>query len=206
MRAFMKNEIIVYIFLLFMFSAASASGADFKGNVIDAETKEPIEGAVVVAYWHEERAEIPGPNTRLKDVKETLTDKNGEWMIKGPGGSSHSNIKALFTFITRTYYTRRPNFIFYKPGYCPWPDGFSIEACKVKLKPSGNPKIREGQTVELPRLTKREDRRRANLDPVGDKKDWKKQKLFIQIIREEWQFITSKDPGDLYMWEDTDEK
>ena len=73
----------------------------------------------------------------------------GKW-----GGS----ITAIYTFLTGSYYTRPPQFIVFKPGYCSWPAGFGIDSCKGKLKPSGNDKLANGETVELSTLTKREDR------------------------------------------------
>lgn len=139
----MKSKFVFILFLAFILFATSAHGETFKGKVIDADTKEPIEGAVVVAEWIKERAGIAGPITFLKDVKETLTDKNGEWVIKGPRGRKGGNITAIFTFITFTYSTRPPVFIVFKPGYCPWPEGFFIKACKGKIKPRVNSKIRE---------------------------------------------------------------
>ena len=42
----------------------------FRGKVIDSDTKEPIEGAVVVAYWYEARSTLLGESTRMKDVEE----------------------------------------------------------------------------------------------------------------------------------------
>jgi hypothetical protein len=91
---FVKNEFTIILFVVVLFFSTSVYGATFKGKVIDADTKEPIEGAVVVASWLEERADIAGSTSELKDVKETLTDKNGEWMIKGPRGRDMGNITA----------------------------------------------------------------------------------------------------------------
>ena len=56
------------------------SKPEFRGRVIDAETKQPIEGAVVVVLY--KKWEFGGPgggNTLPFDAKETLTDKNGEF-------------------------------------------------------------------------------------------------------------------------------
>ena len=139
-----------------MFLTIPAYAATFKGKVIDADTKQPIEGAVVVASWVEERATIAGPSTRSKDVKEILTDKNGEWVIEGPKGREGDNITAIFTFLTSFYYTRPPEFVVFKPGYCSWPTGFGIDSCKLKIKPGGSDKLAQGETIELPRLNNRE--------------------------------------------------
>lgn len=193
---------IFLVVLLFLSLGGNAWGATFKGKVIDADTKQPIEGAVVVASWLEETTTPGATHTRLKDVKETLTNKKGEWMIEGPKGREGGNIMAIFTLLTGTYYTRTPEFIIFKPGYCSWPVGFTIDACRAKIKPGGNDKVAEGETVELQRLTKREDRRRTKPAPVGEKADWKKQKLLIQMIREEWQYLYSENPGNLYKIEE----
>ncbi len=142
--------------LIYMIIFTSAFGATFNGIVIDADTKLPIEGAVVVASWSEERATPAGPTSRSKDVKETLTDKNGMWRINGPKGGEVGNIKAIFSFLTGTYFTNPPEFIVFKPGYCSWPAGFGINSCKEKIKPVGSNKIAAGVTVELPRLIARD--------------------------------------------------
>ena len=176
---------ILFVFLILMNEPLYAK--TFKGRVIDAETREPIEGAVVVAKWLKEQATITGPSTRLRDVKEALTDKNGEWEIKGPKGRDMGNITAIFTFITGTYITNPPEFIIFKPGYCPY--GSLIDVCLRKMKPLGHDKVAEGVTVELVRLTKREDRVRAIPSPIyfnGNPKElYKKQREFIKLINEE---------------------
>lgn len=178
----MRNKFTVILFCTFMFLSTSAYGATFKGKVIDADTKEPIEGAVVVVYWHKIQ---PGGHTKLKDVKETLTDKNGEWKIKGPRGREGGIFTFIFNLFTFTYHTRPPKFIIFKPGYCPWSvSAFGIDACKEKLRPYD---VGNGETAKLPRLTKREDRLRATrVGPIFDGRDiLKKQKEFIRLLSEE---------------------
>ncbi len=154
----MLKKCSVILFFVFFVFCSCAYAATFKGKVIDADTQEPIEGAVVVAQWIEERATIAGASTRSRDVKETLTDKKGIWVIEGPGGRRGGNITAIFTFLTGTHYTRTPEFIIFKPGYCSWPKGFGIDACRGRIKRRGDEETAEGETVELPKLTNREDR------------------------------------------------
>ncbi len=177
------------VVLLFLSLGENAWGATFKGKVIDADTKQPIESAVVVASWSEERATPTGPTTRLKDVKETLTDKNGMWLIEGPKGGEVGDIKAIFSFLTGTYFTNPPEFIVFKPGYCSWPAGFGIDACKEKIRPGGSDKVAKGENVELPRLTIREDRLRAQrIWPSqlgGDKESAKKVIRLLRLLNEE---------------------
>lgn len=154
LRGAMKKIIVIFLFIIF--SSTTASAAIFKGRVIDAETKEPIEGAVVVAHWVEARGDIAGPSTELKDVKETLTDKNGEWIIEGPAGGRDTNFKLLFTFITRTYYTREPNFIVFKPGYWSYPAMFGNCDCFIAYPYIGKQRIMK-RTAEGKLITIEED-------------------------------------------------
>jgi len=165
----------------------------FRGKVIDAETKEPIEGAVVVAEWKTERTTPTATHTNLKDVKEVLTDKNGEWSISGPKGRTDELIPGLSLFIP---YTKEPIFTIFNPGYCPWPLGFHIKACKEKLKPGGNGKIIEGETIELPKLTNREDRLRALPGPIYEdhfEGIYEKQRDFVRLINEERRALGLKE-------------
>jgi len=178
---------VILACLVYVTVVTSAFGATFKGKVIDADTKQPIEGVVVVASWSEERATPAGPTTRLKDVKETLTDKNGMWVIEGPKGGEVGDMKAIFSFLTGTYFTNPPQFIVFKPGYCSWLGGSGIDACKT-MKPEGQDKVAGGITVELPKLTNREDRKRSLPSPFhkdGNGSFYSKQGTFIKLINEE---------------------
>jgi len=183
----MKRILLLLILIVWGSVCQSAYAATFKGKVIDADTREPIEGVVIVAVWHEATATISGESTRLKDVKETLTDKNGEWTLEGPTGKWGGSVSAIYTFLTGSYYTRPPEFIVFKPGYCSWPTGFGIDSCKGKLKPSGNDKLANGETVELVTLTNREDRLRSQgVGPIYDGPSFlKKQQEFIKLLNAE---------------------
>jgi hypothetical protein len=171
----------------------SADAKTFHGRVIDAETREPIEGAAVVIYWYEARsAPIDGWSTRLKDVKETLTDKNGEWSLTGPAGGEET-LSYFFAVISFgiTYYTREPEFIIFKPGYCSWPGGFSIDACRERINITGveDKRVGKGGTLELPRVSG-VDRIRNTPGPlVGEKVPFENEKEFIRLINEERRYL-----------------
>ena len=82
----------------------------FKGKVIDAETKEPIEGAVVVVVYHKTSMGIAESYSVTINVKEALTDKNGEFYIP-----------SYTTLIQPLSWENMANFIIFKPGYGNFP-------------------------------------------------------------------------------------
>jgi hypothetical protein len=172
-----------------------AHAKTFKGRVIDADSKEPIEGAVVVAEWKTETRTPTATYLDLKDVKECLTDKNGQWSITGPKGRSDELLPGLSLFIP---YTKEPQFTIFKPGYCPWPVGFYIDACRNRINITGDKekRIGEGGTLELPKLTNREDRLYAEgtrpdsfLEMTADKQKARKIRNFLRLLNQERKFL-----------------
>jgi hypothetical protein len=140
----------------------------FKGKVIDAETKEPIEGAVVVAvYSKTSYLGIVESYSVAIDVKETLTDKNGEFYLPS------------YTTIIHPFSSEdMANFIIFKSGYGSFPNYRITPPMKLSLpaieeffsnktgtegeigwdyKTSQKIKVTFG-TVELPKLNTREER------------------------------------------------
>lgn len=166
----------------------------FKGKVIDTETKEPIEGAVVVAIYRIREYSFVESNTEVADVKEVLTDKNGEFYIP-----PHT-----FYSVYPVAKGEAPDFIIYKPGYSLFGylslhyfEYFPNSPLRVDMYTRAE-LFRKGITIDLLRLKTKEERRMAKPGPVGEKSDWKKQKQLIKLIREEWEFLTGKPAGDLY--------
>jgi hypothetical protein len=76
---------------------------EYKGKVIDAETKAPIEGAVVAVYYMKGNL---GGTTYVIHTKEALTDQNGEFVIP-----SYTTLIAPYSIEDDA------EFIIYKPGY-----------------------------------------------------------------------------------------
>ncbi|MBI2411992.1 MAG: hypothetical protein HYV24_02115 [Deltaproteobacteria bacterium] len=116
----MKKGLVSFITILISVFASSPSFADwlvfhkpaFHGKVIDAETKEPIEGAVAVAIYNKKTIGIAESYTVIIDVKETLTDRNGEFHFP--------SYTTLTQPLSWEYVT---DFIIYKPGYGNFPNG-----------------------------------------------------------------------------------
>ncbi|MFH2047593.1 MAG: carboxypeptidase-like regulatory domain-containing protein [Pseudomonadota bacterium] len=111
----MKRILLIFITTVIIgFTFTSSANAwlyyskpEFRGRVIDADTKEPIEGAVIVALYM--KWEFGGPgggNTEPMDAKETLTDKNGEFYFP-----------SYRTLIGPLSSARVAEFIIFKPGY-----------------------------------------------------------------------------------------
>ena len=194
------SSLIIFLVIVHIIATGNRT---FKGRVVDADTKQPLEGAIVVAFWKGERGTPTGGTSRLEDVKEIVTDNKGEWRIRGPKGTGFSdfvpNFYPILTFLTGTYYTEPPRFIIFKPGYCAWPNGFQIASCKemmvYELKPHGAYSVGEGETIGLPKLTNREERRRNMPSHIYDAgpKNYKEiignQKEFIRLLNEEDEFL-----------------
>jgi hypothetical protein len=194
MEHMMKKGLIIIMAVVII--STSGCAHTYRGRVIDAETKEPIEGAAVVVYWNKEKGVFIDTVQKLKKVKETLTDKNGEWTIKGPKGHDYDEISPLLVIVSHipfVYYTIRPEFIVFKPGYCSVPKPASLlDKCKG-MKFIGGDDYGYGATIELPRLTEKEDRKRARPGKVGHENKWfQKQKEFIKLIEQEKRYIYSK--------------
>ena len=105
---------IAFIFLLVLLVPASGCYAKgpWRGKVIDAETKQPIEGAAVVAVWEKEWAGLgAGAITKFLNAAETITDKNGNFEIS----------PKYFLSIPYFRKIKGPYLTIYKPGYGSFP-------------------------------------------------------------------------------------
>jgi hypothetical protein len=196
----MKNVVILFIIMIvaingFLFTSSTCAGEttyskpEFRGRVIDAETKQPIEGAVaIVLYYKEDLIGGPGgPNSYVFKAKEILTDTNGNFYFP-----SHSSLHIF----TRGDIVR---FIFYKPGYMAgsgpinidtflWEQYFSADevgkVAEIHVK-QGRPANYKGPMgiVELKKAKTREEKLLAIPSPPTDYTS-KELPLFIKIINE----------------------
>jgi hypothetical protein len=85
------------------------SGAEIRGRVVDAETKEPLAGVHVVAQWILTSGMVhPQSITRLQ-ILETVTDAKGEYHLPAWGPKPRPFLTELDT--------ADPRLTFFRPGY-----------------------------------------------------------------------------------------
>jgi hypothetical protein len=116
-----------------------------EGRVVDKETGQPVQGAVVVAQW----ILATPPEGEEKDyfvVIETVTDAEGRYRIPGWGPQVRPRSRWLDKY--------DPAIEVFKPGY--WPEGLANRPAGVVGAPGINPrgtKVREaywnGKDIEL---------------------------------------------------------
>lgn len=142
--------------------ASCAAGADpdhlylqgrsfgpYVGQVVDAETRAPIEGAVVVASWWRDRM-YPGQSVSERyRAREVLTDKDGRFVL---------DVKELEETAPRR--TLHPSFTVFFPGYMAYTSAASHSTLPFKTRGFVQGKFSpEGILVGLPLLRTLNERR-----------------------------------------------
>jgi hypothetical protein len=115
----------------------------YKGKVVDKETGEPIEGAVVFMRFFTEGI---GPHTKYIDAIEVLTDDNGEFEIPR---------QRINTFRVFHVWDKYAPVIIFKPGYGAYPRHPGTEP---HFGMAGGIPVNEYVTIKLPKLKTREER------------------------------------------------
>lgn len=116
----------------------------YRGQVVDAETKAPLAGAVVVLQWRRDRVYPFHSVSENYAVRETVTDAEGRFLLDAKDVEERAP--------RRTYH---PEVFIFQPGYGSYP--------KQYVSPrgfTGGIFERSGTVVELPRLEGREERRK----------------------------------------------
>jgi len=86
------------------------SAGPYRGRVIDAKTKAPIAGAIVVAVWYEDVSALVPKNTRFYDAVEVVSDNQGYFVVDAPDIERRAPQRTRFPWLTifkpeYTYYT-----------------------------------------------------------------------------------------------------
>lgn len=115
----MERKLLLILWLLsalFTLSACATpltySAKEIQGQIVDADTNQPIEGAIVVAQWvlFEGGIGHGGHKGRLH-IHETVTDKNGRYFIPAWGPKTHPPMTELDD--------RDPEILIFKSQYEP---------------------------------------------------------------------------------------
>jgi hypothetical protein len=125
----------------------------YRGRVIDADTKSPIAGAVVAAYWVRERIYPLHSSRERYAVREVTTDDAGQFVLDASDIEENAPKRVL-----------HPEFRIFAPGYGAFP-GFNRNPRGF----TGGIFWGQGTTVELNRPDARDIRLRSmrSVDPYN---------------------------------------
>jgi len=83
-----------------------ASTGPYRGRVIDAKSKQPIAGVIVVAVWYRDVYAFVQSNETYYDAIEVVTDSQGNFVVDAPNIERRAPSNTKF-----------PRFVILKPGY-----------------------------------------------------------------------------------------
>jgi hypothetical protein len=137
-------------------SPTGATAQIYRGKVVDAETGQPLEGAVFVIVWSKHTAISIDGGTIFHSAKEGLTDAKGEFAVDGSPGIDWNPF---------TYVLGNPNIVIYMPGYGPFPVGYLKEGTPFgEIVKSIDETIKAmtgvGAVIKLPKLKTQQDMRK----------------------------------------------
>jgi len=125
--------------------AISHTYGPYTGKVVDKETAEPIEGAVVFMSFYTLLPTPGGQTSYYADATETLTDRQGQFVIP---------TQWVWAFRPLSFWEPQPQVIIFRPGYGAFP-----EHRDTSYEPKGWFKVGVPLTIKLPKLKTREERR-----------------------------------------------
>ncbi|MCL4475540.1 MAG: carboxypeptidase-like regulatory domain-containing protein [Nitrospirae bacterium] len=155
MKTLISLLLVLFILPTTAGCAISHKYGPYYGKVVDIETKQPIDGAVVLAVFSTEEYGPAGAITRFADAIETTTDKNGEFKIPAYRVTAVRLLQG---------WDLHPQVRIFKPEYGCYPKHKDAVPKFNYMSLPANQYV----TIELPRLKTREERlRNISCFPVG---------------------------------------
>jgi hypothetical protein len=138
----------------------------YKGRVVDADTGLPIQGVVVLGEWSKGMMTPAGTVHSYYDVAETVTDKNGDFEIRGLGLKILTTVEPMNVLIFKSGY----EYI----GLGPW-ESFKITDYPVrKIVWQGDRAI-----IPLKKLTLEERKERSSPSPPSSNAPFEKVRMML---------------------------
>jgi hypothetical protein len=139
--------------LLFLMSLGTPLGAEAAGpwqaQVISTDSKQPLEGVVVLAWWTRNVRSLGGPSEDYRDSQEVLTDKDGRFAIES----------RWFFSLNPLVFFRGPFVAMFKSGYgdYEWPGYKGSETWPKERRNAPQTEAQllqlEGIVLEMPLLS-----------------------------------------------------
>jgi hypothetical protein len=140
MKIIYRSFLLLLCILLIQGCATSYSGNETYGQVVDAETGQPLEGVNVVAHWVVFKYKLERYAVGDLMLMETVTDKNGQFRFPSWGPKAVPSAGMLES--------QSPEVIFFKSGY-----EWDAKPNQTNGPPSAYPLVRtwdwNGKTIEL---------------------------------------------------------
>jgi hypothetical protein len=136
-------------------ASRSESAGPWQAQVVSAETKQPLEGVVVLAWWTRHVRSFGGPSEEYRDSQEVLTDKDGRFTIAS----------RWFFSLNPLVFFRGPFFRMFKSGYGDfrWPGYEGSETWPKEKREALRTAARllqlAGIVLEMPKLQNAEQRK-----------------------------------------------
>jgi hypothetical protein len=153
------------------------AGGPYKGKVIDAESKAPLVGAVVLAVWYRGAPGLGVSSHGFLDAEEVLTDNSGQFIVGEHPPAS---------LIPGTW-VDGPNITIFYPNYGFYPI-YQISPSPKLGQNKLNEALENSAVIELPPLKTLKDRREkmmlANPVEIPNEKKLKLNRLLNQQAKE----------------------
>jgi len=180
MRTITKLLLVIVVSCLVPGCAISHSYGPYMGKIVDKETDEPIEGAVVFMRFF--RVGLFDTHN-FADAVEVVTNKDGEFLVP---------IQRIVGFDPLASFDPDGAVIIFKPGYGAYPGHPEVSP---RFTPGGTLPANQHVTIKLPKLKTKEERSDnaiRNLWP-GSGVPESKYRLFEKLKKSEFHYL---DKGD----------
>lgn len=169
------------------------SAKEIRGQIVDAETNQPIDGAVVVAQWvlFHIGPGHGGHKSRIH-IHETVTDKDGHYAIPAWGPKARLPMTEL--------HDRDPEILIFKSGYEP----MTVSNRLVSTVRSDSLRVSEwdGRVIQLKRISDQENLERyahrvnsfysGLVENMRNDYEWKKYPRMATAVYKEYQLLKAK--------------
>jgi hypothetical protein len=107
--------VLFFLLLSSLGQLRDARSEDYHGQVVDAETGKPIQGAVVLAEWHKKPRISMSDINYFHNARETVTDGEGKFSLDSSPGIDWNPL---------TYVDQAPYIVVFYPSYRPFTDAY----------------------------------------------------------------------------------
>src|SRR5262245_40450023 len=146
----MRTRLVFLIFPMLPLAVQPTveAAGPWQAQVVSADTKQPLEGVVVLAWWTRHVRSFGGPSEEHRDSQEVLTDKDGRFTIES----------RWFFSLNPLVFVLGPFVAMFKPGYgdYEWPGYKGSQTWSKEKREALRTEAQllqlDGIVLEMPRL------------------------------------------------------